>query len=356
MEQQIYCIHKVNLRFSTDSPALSSAVKMLLCPFEQNNLSEAVALQFVFKEVKNRSEIPFIVSPSGQMISSRSGRFFGDSLRSTWKCDFYRLMTIKIADLGEDGIMLIDHQRGQVEGYLVNPDIRHPEVLATFFYLALNELLKKEGLYGLHAAALEKDGHGFLFPGFSGSGKTTCCISLLNNGYRYISDDHILLRENNAGFDILNFPIRLDNRIFLESFFQENHNRTGIATLNATKKTITFFPQLTAAKGYPYQEEDKRFFFVEDISPYPPADSSKVNYIIFPKILDYPKSYLEHLPKSRALEELLPQSLLVFDQDIARKHFHFLSRLVEKSECYRLHFGEDVLEFPQLIDTLLANI
>lgn len=356
MKEYTYCIHGISLRLCTDNSAFASAVKMLLYPFERDNLDEPMTLEFIFREVASSLEIPIVISPSAQIISSCSGKFLGDLYRSEWKCDFYRLMSIKILDLNEDGIMLLDHKRGQVEGYLVEPDVRHPEVLANFFYLALTELLKKEGLYGLHAAALEKNGCGLLIPGASGRGKTTCSVSLLRDGYRYISDDHVLLRENATKFDILPFPVRLDNRIFLESCFLETHNRTGIPTINATEKTIQFFPELIAAKGYPYQELDKRFFFTEDIYPNSVIDSCKVNYIIFPKIIDYPKSYLEPLQKSRALEELLPQGLLVFDQDIAKKQFHSLSHLVENTECYRLYFGENVLEVRQLIDALVAKV
>jgi hypothetical protein len=34
--------------------------------------------------------------------------------------------------------------------------------------------------------------------------------------------------------------------------------------------------------------------------------------------------------------------------------FDLLARLVEGAECYRLHFGNDVLELPRLVDSLLG--
>lgn len=356
MRDHLYYIYGISISFSTDSLALASAVQMLICHFQRETLAEPIALEFVFREVGDKTEIPIAVSPSARVISSISGTFDGDSLGSEWKCDLHRMMAVKIANLHDRGIMLIDSQGNRVEGYLVKPDIRYPEILARFFYIALVELLKGKGLYGIHAAALEKEGIGLLIPGPSGSGKTTCSISLLRAGYRYVSDDHTLLRENDGVFEGLLFPLRLDNRLALDSFFKEVHDKTGVATLNATDKTIEFFPELSAAQGYPYREPSKRYFFVEDLYPDAPIQSCQLNFIIFPKIIDYPKSYLEPLPKSRALEKLLPQGFIVFDKDIGRKHFQTLARLVEKTDCYQLYCGEDVRELPQLIDSLLATV
>lgn len=355
MQNYTYYIYEIGILLSTDSTALASAVNMLLSSFEQNKRDHQIFLKLVFKQVSHRSEIPLMIPPSATAIFSCSGSLSSEGEPLEWRCDFYRLMTIKIADLNEHGIMVIDNQGGRVEGYLVEPDIRHPEVLARFFYIALSELLKAKGFYGVHAAGLEKNGYGILIPGSSGSGKTTCCLSLLRSGYRYISDDHVLLRENDGRFDMLSFPVRLDNTIFLESFFKEMQNRTGIATVNVTPKTIEVFPELSATQGYPYQEVDKRFFFVEDIYPHDPISTCEIHCIIFPQVVDYPKSYLEPLPKSKALEKLLPQGLLVFDPDVARRQFHSLSRLVEKTNCYQLYFGENVLELSQLVDKIKVN-
>ena len=66
----------------------------------------------------------------------------------------------------------------------------------------------------------------------------------------------------------------------------------------------------------------------------------------------------EHLGTAsalRALEELLPESLLVLDQKLARKQFQALADLVRTTDCYRLHFGEDVLNIPAIFDRLFRR-
>jgi hypothetical protein len=68
-----------------------------------------------------------------------------------------------------------------------------------------------------------------------------------------------------------------------------------------------------------------------------------------------PHSWLEPLPKSRALEVLLPQALLVYDPEVARREFQVLAKLVQQVDCYRGHFGRDILDLPKLITPLLEQ-
>jgi hypothetical protein len=97
----------------------------------------------------------------------------------------------------------------------------------------------------------------------------------------------------------------------------------------------------------------KKFFQAEDLYADSIGSSCTPALIIFPHVVDVPHSCLEPLPKSRALEAIMPQGLLVFDQAVARREFQILSRLVHEVDCYRLHFGRDILDLPKLIAPLL---
>ena len=97
----------------------------------------------------------------------------------------------------------------------------------------------------------------------------------------------------------------------------------------------------------------KKFFQAEDLYADSIGSSCTPAMIMFPHVVDVPHSSLEPLPKSRALEAILPQGLLVYDQEVARREFQVLSRLVQDIDCYRLHFGRDILDLPKLIAPLL---
>jgi hypothetical protein len=234
-------------------------------------------------------------------------------------------------DFHEQGVLRIDDARGCGAGYLVHPEAMHLDVRISFLHFAVTELLKLRGLYTLHATALEKEGRGVLIPGTSGRGKTTSCIALLRDGYRLLSDDHPLVRERDGELEILSFPVKID----------------------VTDGTINFFPELLDAKERLHPGVRKRFFYTEDLYPGRTANHCEPCVILCPQVVDWPSSHLEPISRSRVLEELLREGMLVFDRDVAARQFQTFSRLVAQTECYRLFFGEDVLDLPRLIDPLL---
>jgi hypothetical protein len=185
----------------------------------------------------------------------------------------------------------------------------------------------------IHAAALERNGGGVLIPGLSGSGKTTSCVSLIRAGYRCLSDDKPFLRENGNGIEILAFPERID----------------------VTDRTIAFFPELRGAPpGLLKSGYRKKHFVPEALYAASPVQVARLEVVLFPQISGKRKSRLEKLTKVQALETLLPHGLVVLDYELSRRQFDLLTRLVEEAECYRLHFGNDVLELPRLVDSLLG--
>ncbi len=335
MREDLYSIHGIGLRFITNSSAIATAAQTLLRHFQQETLESPIALEFLFKGVDSRAEIPVVVSPAAQVLFSGRGQAIGDLLRSEWQCHVYRDQDCTIADFHEQGLLFIDHPRGRVEGYLSEPEAMHLDVRIIFFHFALTELLKGKGLYTIHATALAKGGRGLLIPGASGRGKTTSLLALLRAGYCCLSDDHPLLRTDGTGLEILSFPVKID----------------------VTEQTIEFFPELKEVRESLHQGVSKRYFYPEDIYPQGQTDSDfcRPVLILFPQIVDAPKSSLELLPKRRALELLLPESLLVYNKEAAGRQFQALARLVEQTACYRLYFGADILDLPQLIDPLLAE-
>jgi hypothetical protein len=256
----------------------------------------------------------------------------GDSLRSIWQCEVLQDGNRVVADFHEQGLLQIDGSQGLVEGYFINPDAMHPDVCTSFFHYALTELLKRRDLFTVHATALELHGQGVLIPGYSGQGKTTSFLSLLRSGFRYLSDDYPLLRDRGSHMELLAFPMKID----------------------VTDRTIEFFPELrNAMPDVLHQGICKKFFQAEDLYADSIGSSCTPAMIIFPHVVNMPHSCLEPLPKSRALEAIMPQGLLVYDQTVARREFQVLSKLVQQVDCYRLHFGRDVFDLPKLVTPLL---
>lgn len=334
MTNLCFVIHGVGLHYSTSTPLLVEPVLKLLGHFHDESGATPVPLHIQFEAVESREKIPVGIPPSARRLSTAEGSSLRDGARTKWGCVMVQDGPRLIADFYDDGLIVIDLAKHIAEGYLVRPQESPVGTVEWYLHFALVELLKLRGLFTLHATALEKNGYGVLIPGYSGRGKTTSFVALLRSGYRYLADDTPFLREDGRGVRILSFPMKVD----------------------VTDSTISFFPELrNAPRGVLRSGVHKKYFFVEDVYPSGITDSCPPALILFPRVMDRPKSMLEPLPKSRAIEAMMPQALLVHDQELARQEFQVLSKLVQQADCYTLHFGHDVLELPDLVTPLLEG-
>lgn len=332
--EYFFSMYGTAVRYTTSSSLLAVPVEELLRHFRRNSLDESVPLTLCFQAVQDRAEIPPILSPAARHLCSGTGVPAGgrpeDELPYTVSQDRGHL----IVDFHDTGLFVIDRAQGSAEGYLIKPQLMPASLIEYLFHLVLIELLRGRGLYTVHATALKKNGLGILIPGNSGRGKTTSFISLLRSGYQYLSDDHPLFRDAGDHVELLPFPIKI----------------------NVTEDTIAFFPELRDAPDHLLHPRfPKRAFYAEEVYPTSIGACCRPALVLFPQVVDAPRSHLEPLPKSRAMELLLPQALLVYDVEVARREFQVLAKLVQQVACYRLHFGRDILDLPKLITPLLER-
>ena len=332
--EYLFSVYGTSVRYATASPLLAPPVNELLRYFRRDSLEESAPLTICFHAVQGRADIPLTMSSSARQLSSGTGAAVGDRRETGLPYEVTHDGGRLIADFFDVGILVMDGTQARADGYLIKPETIQANLIEYLFHLALIELLRRRGLYTIHATALEKHGRGILIPGNSGHGKTTSFISLLRSGYRYLSDDHPLIRDAGTHVDILPFPIKI----------------------NVTEATIAFFPELRSAPDHVlHPGSPKRAFYAEELYPTSVGDCCQPAIVLFPHVVDAPHSHLELLPKSRALEVLLPQALLVYDSEIARREFQVLAKVVQQVDCYRLHFGRDILDLPKLITPLLEQ-
>jgi hypothetical protein len=329
LTESLFFLYGMPVRYVTTSPFLSAPVNELLRHFRRDSLDEPTSLTLCFQAVQGRAHIPVVISPLARRLASDADRATTDLPYQVFHDDG-RL----VVDFDDVGMLVIDTVQGRTEGFLIRPEAMPPSLIEYLFHLALIELLRCRGLYTIHATALEKDGCGILIPGNSGRGKTTSFISLLRAGYRYLSDDHPLIRDAGTHVDLLPFPIKI----------------------NVTDETIAFFPELrNAAETVLHPGFSKRGFYAEKLYPTSIGECCRPALMLFPQVVDAAYSSLEQLPKSRALDMLLPHALLVYDSTAARSQFQVLAKMVQQVDCYRLHFGRNILDLPNLITPLLGR-
>jgi hypothetical protein len=199
--------------------------------------------------------------------------------------------------------------------------------------LPLIETLRRRGLFNIHAAGAARNGRALLIAGPSGAGKTTLSIALARAGFDFLGDDTLFLTRAGDGLQVCAFPDEVD----------------------VTASTAEFFPELASLTASPRQPGWPKWSFrVESaFGGTRIAWAAEPAAIVFPRMVDEPKSCLEPLSGQRGLLELLPNILLTHP-DACQAHLRILADLTSHVPCYELAMNRDVLALPALLGELLA--
>lgn len=201
---------------------------------------------------------------------------------------------------------------------------------------SLNLFLRGYHFFPLHAAALTQGGGpGLIATGASGSGKSTLACNLLHAGWRFLSDDTVLLHPSSDSVDVYafrtNFSLREDSR--------------------------SHFPDLLAHGQERPTGERKHWVPVRTLYPEQATDKCTPHVLVFPEISDRSESRIAPMSPVEALHCLAGQSaLLRFRRDWAGEHLTLLVRLTHQAQSYRLEAGRDLLEHPSHSHELMAPL
>ena len=235
-------------------------------------------------------------------------------------------------DLGRHGRVLCDtrgkraqvyYREGQGEEWLV----AHP-----LFTIPMGELLKREGLFMVHAAGLTAQGRGLLAAGASGSGKTTLTLALVRAGFGFQGDDTVFLKEAGAaeGWKALAFPDEVD----------------------ITAQTGRFFPEL-AGLGPAEGGRRKRAVCATEVYGVAPSWEARVWTLVFPQPSKERRSQLRPMSPGEALVHLAC-NVVRTDPEAAQAHLDALAGMVRQVQCHRLEAGQDFEDQPGLMREALG--
>jgi len=183
--------------------------------------------------------------------------------------------------------------------------------------LLLMELLKRRGLYPLHAAGLALDGHGVLLAGTSGAGKSTLSVALARRGFSFLSDDTVFVQADAPGWRIRAFPDQID----------------------LCADAVNLFPELRdVGESELPPGWRKRQIRAEVVYDAPISWTVRPRTLIFPSVSGAPSSVIRPLSPEQALLELAPNVLLT-DTVASQQHLNALAGIVSQCTCYRLETG-----------------
>jgi hypothetical protein len=187
------------------------------------------------------------------------------------------------------------------------------------FTICLVEILKRRGLYSVHAGGFSANGKCLLIPGTSGAGKSTLTVASLRANFDYMSDDMVFLIGRPDGLRALAFPEEVD----------------------VSDQTAGFFPELSFLLRSPKRSGwRKRQIHPIQIYGAKVAPEAKPAAVVIPRIAEAETSVVTRMDPDEALLEIVPNVLLT-EASSCRAHLDVLSKLVTSTPCYRLETGRD---------------
>ncbi|MDP3143553.1 MAG: hypothetical protein Q8N14_06455 [Candidatus Omnitrophota bacterium] len=233
--------------------------------------------------------------------------------------------------------IIVDAENDSIEVYVAKlHGLTDDFLFDIIFFQPLKYLLKFHNLFIQHAAAVAKGKKAVLVCGESGCGKTALSFTLVKNGYKYLSDDDIILKSNPAGIESWSIPTRP----------------------KLQEKLIKYFPQIKPAWLAKATKQNKRLLDIEKMFPSCFQERAIPRIIIFPKYGKSDKINIKPLNKREALLRLMREDFTIFNknQNVSRRHFGVLARLVGQCGIYTLCYNDKRLkEVPAVIDALLKG-
>lgn len=206
-------------------------------------------------------------------------------------------------------------------------DSRDRSALARLVFESTMVALRRCGLFELHAAGVvePESGGGFLVVGPSGSGKSTLATQLASRGWRYLSDDALLLRGGSEWVEAC----------ALRREFAVTEQTVAAGVLEGfedlLREPVPFDPL-------------KRRFKPHTIFPEGFAESCVPRALFFPVVTNEPASSARRMTQAETMRGLLRMCpWACYDRPAAAKHLGLLARLARQAAGFELRAGRDLL-------------
>lgn len=230
------------------------------------------------------------------------------------------------------GTVSVDLAAATVDGDLLPEMFEHYGAFDDMLIIVLGPLLRRSGFFSLHAFAAALDGKAALLVGDIGAGKTTTGLSLLEAGWKLISNDSPLLSRSEGGVLACAYP----------------------GLLAAYDDTLARFTSLQRFMG-DATDRRKRAIPAQDAYGDVWQAKAEARLLLFPRVTPgLEASRVEPLAAPEALLTLVPNSIERWDRDYIAPHLALLQALVQQAPAYRLLLAPDIAALPDLIGSLLA--
>ncbi|MEW6601380.1 MAG: hypothetical protein AB1499_10465 [Nitrospirota bacterium] len=317
MKQSSYTIQGVNLHLQCDQRLYSKISKYLNYFYAGKLRPNIKPLTYNLSIKKDPPPVPVTA------VASLKAEYM----------TFYRDGADSYYTLHNGSIIRFSPLTGTAEGFIRKESLNDTARLLSFIGAPISENLKFNSLYCFHSAALEKNGVGYLFSGDSGSGKTTTTLSLVSAGFKYVSDDVVLLEETDEG-------------IVANSMTK---------TFNVDRVSIGRYSDLASKVTLPDEKGIKTSIDMSRLVPGSFINYLRPDVIVFLKRHLRGRSRIVPLNQMEVFGRLLKQSVLSSNREISRQQLQFFGKLVRQVRGFELLSGQDIFEQTGTLLSLLRT-
>lgn len=221
------------------------------------------------------------------------------------------------------GLFFADLEQGYGIGYITMPysDQDILDMYQNIWLLALFHIMRAKGIFPLHASAAMFKEKGVLIAGASGQGKTTLLLHLLQEGFHYMADDTVFLRQNGNSSTMLSFP----------------------TSIRITAETAGFFPEISSfVTGTLPDRRGKYHIEPRKLSALPSVHSAIPAIVLLPEITAEEETGLLPISRIAAAMQCIPQNTPVNTLGMSRNNFDLLCRLFQQVHCYHVRLGRNM--------------
>lgn len=310
-----YHLHGLHLRVASPDEAIRERLARILAPFAGAESAVPVDISIELRLVTPGVLPPW--RPAGTIVSESH----------LLRCALEGVSLS--AHFPRWGTMTVDLVSGLIQGNLLPEALSHYGAFDDMIIIVLGPLLRRRGFFALHAFAASWDDQAVLLVGDIGAGKTTTGLSLLEAGWKLVSNDSPLLRQEGETVLACAYP----------------------GLLAAYDDSLAHFATLRRFQGEPGSPAAKRVFAAHEA--YGDAvwqQKAQASLLLFPQIEPgLAASRMEPLNGPQALLALLPNSIERWDRDTISPHLAILQALVRQVPAYRLRLAFDTSALPSMI-------
>ena len=239
-----------------------------------------------------------------------------------------------VGEFREHSSQWLDRRERRIVAYTDSASQLNLDERARPFHKMISAWLGDQDVQFVHAGLIESDGHGILFVGNGGAGKSTSSISCLLGGLGYLGDDFVALEERHDRF--------LGHGLFASCLLDNHHIRR--------------FPDLLPhARNAHHAHEDKMVLYLGEAFASTLASRTRVEALVLPRVVARAATSWRPASRAEALFALAPTSVMFLAKPNAGA-FRRLTRLVESIPCYWLELGPDVGNIPHVVRDLATRL